>query len=176
MDNRDGKIKQEKMYILGFKIDSTKIHNRIYSLELSHNNLLNIISLLNNSSSNNFNLKLNQCSNLTNLLLFTLNQLKFKYLPFMASKLQFKPLFTRSLLQLNPLCTPNQIKSKLNLFMLSQLQSTPNNPLFMLNPNLFNIMSPNLNMPNQNLLFKLIKVSDHHMQMKTLELDIQELF
>jgi len=135
MDNRDGKIKQEKM----FKLE---------------------LSLLNNS----FSLKLNQCNNLTNLLLFTHNQLKFKYLPFMASKLQFKPLFTCSLIHLNPLCTPNQ------------LQSTPNNPQFMLNPNLFNIMSPNLNMPNQNLLFKLIKVSDHHMQMRTLKLDIQELF
>jgi hypothetical protein len=94
----------------------------------------------------------------------------------MVNKLQFKPLFTPNLLQLNPLCTPNQLQSKLNLFMLSQLQSTPNNSQYMLNPNLFNIMIPNLNMPNQNLLFKLIKVSDHHMQMRMLELVIQELF
>jgi hypothetical protein len=174
MDSRDGKIKQEKMYMLELKIDSMKIHNKIYSLELSHNKPLNII-LLNNSSSNHFNLQLNQCSNLTNLLLFTLNHLKFKYLPFMDSNLQFKPLFMPNLLQSSPLCTANQLQFNHNLFMLSQLQSTPNNLQYMLNPHQF-IMSLNLNILNQNLLFKLIKVSDPHMQMRTLELGIQELF
>ncbi len=173
MVNRDGKIKQEIMYMLEFKIDSTRIHSKINHQELSHSNLLNTISLLN--SSNNFNLKLSQCSNLTNLPLFTLNHLKFKHLLFMVSKLQFNPLFMPNLPQSKLQYTPNKLQFKLHLFMVSQLQSTPSNHQYMLNPNLF-IMSLNLNMLNQNLLFKLIKVSDPHMRMKTLELGIQELF
>jgi hypothetical protein len=60
--------------------------------------------------------------------------------------------------------------------MLSQLLSMPNLPPSILNLRLFNIMSNNLNILKQNLLSKLIKVSDHHMQMKMSELDIRELF
>lgn len=163
--------------MLEFQIDSTRIHNRMYKLEFNHNNkLLNIISLLNNSSSNNIKLKFNQFSKLINLL-------QCKQILLMHNQPQSKPLFTLNKLpstlnnlQFKPLFMPNLLQSKMRQFMLSQPPSTPNLLLSMLNLCLFNIMSPNLNMHNQNLLSKLIKVLDHHMQMITSELGIQELF
>ena len=181
MDNRDGKIQQETMYKLELKRDSTSNHNRMFKLEFNHNNkLLNIMLLLNNNSSNNFNLRLNQFSNPTNQHPFMLSKLKhlpfmlskLKHFQFMLSKLQFKPLSTPK----QPLSTPNQLQLKLHLCMLNQPPSTPSQLPSMLNPHLSNIMSLNLNMFNQNLLSKLIKVSDPHMQMRMSELGIQELF
>jgi hypothetical protein len=151
-------------------------------LEFNHK-LLNIISHLNNSS--NINLKLNRFSNL-------INKLLCKHLPFTLNQLRYNPLSTHNQPRYNPLSTHNNpksttnnpqllfmcriLKSNLNLFMLSQLLSIPNLPPSILNLRLFNIMSHNLNIINQNLLSKLIKVSDLHMQMKMSELDIQELF